>query len=221
MNEINELKQLIEIIDRLLAPGGCPWDREQTLMSLRTNLLEETTEVIEAIDLNDSHHIEEELGDLCFNVLFLCRIAEKEKHSNMTKVLQGISEKLIRRHPHVFGDAQIDSSDAVIKQWNEIKQKEKGKEHRKSALDGIPKQLPALARAQKIIKKMHKEEFKFPKKERSLKDIHDESSLGELLMSIVAEASSKGLDAEHALRKALTHSEKEFRTFEAHRKTES
>lgn len=216
MNEVEELKRLIEIIDLLLAPKGCPWDREQTLATLRSTLIEEACEVVEAIDLNDSKHIEEELGDLYFNVLFLCRVAEKEKHTNMAKVLHGISEKLVRRHPHVFGDVKIEDSDAVIKQWNEIKQKEKGKEHRKSVLDGIPKNLPALARAQKVLKKMHK--MNFYKAKQQLPYFQDESSLGDLLMDIVSNASEKGIDAEHALRKALSHSEKAFRTVEKAKK---
>lgn len=214
MNEIDEFKHLIDIIDRLLGPGGCPWDREQTLRSLRSDLIEEASEVVEAIDLNESHHIQEELGDLLFVTLFLCRIAEKEKHCNMTDALRDINEKLIRRHPHVFGDVKIDNSAAVLEQWGEIKRKEKGKAHRKSAVDGIPKQLPALARSQKMLKKMRKANY-FRQATLISSDLfEDESSLGEVLLDIAGLAAEKGINAEHALRKALTGSEKQFRAFE-------
>lgn len=217
MNEQQELKRLLEIIERLLGPGGCPWDREQTLHSLRSNIVEESCELVEAIDLNDSQHIKEELGDLCFVALFLCKIAEKEQHCTAAEAIYDISEKLVRRHPHVFGDVQINDSKAVVKQWNEIKSKEKGKSHRKSALDGIPKQLPALARAQKIAKKVRKANFEIVKEKISLSNIKDEASLGQLLLQIAALADEAGLDAEHALRKALTHTEKQFRAFEGER----
>lgn len=211
-NELSQIGKLIEIIDTLLGPNGCPWDQEQTLAKLRPDLIEEACEVIEAIDLNDSHGIEEELGDLLFVVLFFCRVAEKEKHTQISRVAKGISDKLIRRHPHVFGEVKIDNSDAVLKQWDQIKQKEKA--HRKSALDGIPMQLPALARAQKVLKKMKKAHYPHPKRVVAESAFQDEDSLGTLLLDVVSQASVKGIDAEHALRKALMHTEKEFRSFE-------
>lgn len=102
---MREFDELIEIIDRLLGPDGCPWDKEQTLQSLRSSVLEEVCEVIEAIDLNDNAHIKEELGDLFFNTIFLCKIAEKEKRFTVTEILKELNEKLIRRHPHVFGES--------------------------------------------------------------------------------------------------------------------
>lgn len=117
--------RFVDVVDRLLGPGGCPWDREQTLLSMRKDLLEETNEVIEAVESGDSDHIAEELGDLFFNVVFLCRLAKKEGHTNIPQVLKGITEKLIRRHPHVFGDAKVESSEDVLKQWEAIKRDEK------------------------------------------------------------------------------------------------
>lgn len=122
MKEFDELK---DVIEKLLAPNGCPWDREQTLMTMRKSLLEETKEVIEAIDLNDNEKIEEELGDLFFNVLFMSRLAEKEGRCTIGAILKHIIAKLIRRHPHVFGDAKVETAEDVIKQWNEIKKSEK------------------------------------------------------------------------------------------------
>lgn len=123
---MQEFQSLIDIIERLLAPDGCPWDREQTTRSMRSCLIEETNEVIEAIDHDDNRQMEEELGDLLFNVVFLCRLAEKEGRFNLKDVLQSIIAKLIRRHPHVFGEGKIlATTEEVLKQWKEIKEQEK------------------------------------------------------------------------------------------------
>ncbi len=207
---MREFDELIEITDRLLGPGGCPWDREQTLQSLRSSVLEEVCEVIEAIDLNDNVHIQEELGDLFFNVVFLSKIAEKEKRFPMREVLKELNEKLIRRHPHVFGEGKkLDTVDELYEQWERIKKEEKGKETRKSVLDGISMHLPVLARAQKVLKRMKKAGYlSSPQTDHS--GIKDEKDLGEHLLSLVAFASDHGLDAEHALRKSLAHLEKDF-----------
>lgn len=211
---MKEFNELIEIIDRLLGPDGCPWDREQTLQSLRSTLLEEVCEVIEAIDLADNAHIQEELGDLFFNAIFLCKIAEKEKRFPVQAVLRELNEKLIRRHPHVFGEgAKIETVDALYEQWDKIKKEEKGKEKRKSALDGISKHLPILARSAKVLKKMKKSGF-LPEISLVEATIHDEKELGEHLLSLVLQAQENGLDAEHALRKALTLVEKDFLEYE-------
>lgn len=206
-----EFDKLIEIIDRLLGPDGCPWDREQTLQSLRSSVLEEVCEVIEAIDLNDNAHIQEELGDLFFNVVFLSKIAEKEQRFSMTEILQELNEKLIRRHPHVFGEGKkIKTVDELYEQWNRIKKAEKGKDQRKSVLDGISKHLPVLARAQKIISKIEKAGYPLNFSQKDSASIQDEDQLGEHLLFMVKKAQEKGLDVEHALRKALTHLEKNF-----------
>lgn len=211
---MREFDELVEVLERLLGPNGCPWDREQTLNSLRSSVLEETYELIEAIDLNDSGHIQEELGDLFFNVIFLSKIAEKEKRFTMDSVLREVSAKLIRRHPHVFGDAVVENVEAVWKQWNKIKENEQGKAHRKSALDGIPKDLPSLARAQKSLKKMRKAHFEEVPKAKISDHFEDEEDLGKILLQLVDKAQQKGLDAEHALRKALVYLEKDFRNYE-------
>ena len=143
--------RLFEIMDALLGPEGCPWDREQTVESLRSTVLEETCELIEAIDLGDPYHMAEELGDLAFNVVFFCRLGEKQGLFTTEQMLEGICEKLIRRHPHVFADGDaIEDSEAVLEQWEKIKAEEK--EKRESALDGLPPQLPALLRAHKVLK---------------------------------------------------------------------
>jgi len=209
---MKEFDDLLNITDTLLGPGGCPWDRQQTLNSLRSSVLEEACELIEAIDLEDNAHIKEELGDLFFNVVIFCRLAEKENRCTIQEVLNEIRDKLIRRHPHVFGEAQVKDSEAVIKQWEQIKSTEKA--HRQSALDSIPKDLPALSRAHKAIKKMAKSHFsELPG--HSTIPFEDENSLGKILLSLVAQAQEKGLDAEHALRKTLAELEKKFRAFES------
>lgn len=212
---MREFDELMEIIDRLLGPEGCPWDREQTLQSLRSSVLEEVCEVIEAIDLNDNAHIQEELGDLLFNAVFLCKIAEKEKRFLVVSILKELNEKLIRRHPHVFGEGKkIHTVDELYEQWNRIKKEEKGKEIRKSALDGISKHLPVLARAQKVLKKLEKASYPTQVSETVLPAINHEKELGEHLLSLVKLAQEKGLDAEHALRSALAHLEKDFLLYE-------
>jgi len=210
---MKEYEELNTIVDRLLGPGGCPWDREQTMKSIRSNIIEESAELVEAIDTEDNAHIREELGDIFFLAIFFCKLAEKEGRCTTKEVLQEINEKLIRRHPHVFGEAKIADSDAALKQWGEIKQTEKSKAHRKSALDSIPKGLPALARAQKVHKKLHDANYPdIPKiKEEQIKD---EESLGKALFRLVAQAQEKGLDAEHALRKILVSLESQFRKHE-------
>lgn len=209
MEEIESIDKLISICDRLLGPEGCPWDREQTMQSARTYVLEEVCELIEAIDLNDNSHIEEELGDLFFNAIFLNRLAEKEGRCRLAHVVQGITEKLIRRHPHVFGDVVLEDADAVKRQWDRIKKSENGKEHRKSILDGIPKGLPALSRAYKISKKIGN-----PSNSIISSDFNDEESLGNLLWAVVEGAVAKKIDPENALRKVLALKEKEFRSQE-------
>ncbi len=208
---MNAFKELLSTIDCLLGPSGCPWDKEQTLQSMRHSLLEETYEAIEAIDLNENQLIEEELGDLLFNLFFLCRLAEKEGRFTLDNALQTINAKLIRRHPHVFDEKDLKTSDEVLKQWDEIKQKEKN--DRPSALDGIPKDLPALMKAGKIGKKLAKCQF-----QSSKRDFNPEEQAGETLFKLVKELSSHGIKAEQALSKRLTQIEKEFRQTESSKK---
>lgn len=139
---------LEDIMRQLRAPGGCPWDRVQTPESLRKHILEEAYEVVEAIDLKDSRLLAEELGDLLLQIVFQARIAEEAGEFSMQDVVDGITEKLVRRHPHIFGDIQVSDAAAVLVNWEAIKRKEKPE--RKSRLDGIPKDLPALMAAEKM-----------------------------------------------------------------------
>jgi tetrapyrrole methylase family protein/MazG family protein len=198
------------ILDRLLAPDGCPWDREQTLQSLRTTVLEEVCELIEAIDLDDNRHIQEELGDLFLNFIFFCKIAEKEQRFTQQAVLKGLADKLIRRHPHIFGDAKVEDAQAVVHQWEAIKSAEAHNSQRTNVLDGIPKGLPALARAQKVCKRLMKAGYaELPEPFRG--ELTGEEELGQLLLAIVRAAQAQGLDAEQALRSCLAQHEQRFR----------
>lgn len=211
MSEQKAFLDLLNIMDRLLGPDGCPWDKEQTLLSIRSSVVEEACELKEAIEIGDNAHICEEIGDLFLNVVFLSRLAEKEQRFSMEKALTTISEKLIRRHPHVFGDVQIEDSAAVKRQWDAIKKSEKGKEHRKSALDSIPPGLHVLHRAEKVLKKMTHAGHPLPVKQEKVKD---EEELAERFFSLILEAHSKGFDLEHAVRKKLNILEADFRAAE-------
>lgn len=207
---MKEIDGLIETIDRLLAPDGCPWDREQTFLSLRSSLIEETYELIEAIDLEKNRLIEEELGDLLFLVIFYAKMAEKEHRFSLKDVANHITAKLIRRHPHIFGDARVKNSDEVLVQWDEIKKGEKKEQPRPSALDGIPKDLPSLARAEKVANKLAKKGH-IPQKSA---DLSPEEQAGESLWSAIQVMAQDGIEAEQALRKRLARIEREFREWE-------
>src|SRR5277367_2417242 len=143
---------------RLRSPTGCPWDREQSHLTLRRHAIEEVYELIDAIEARDDAEMAEELGDLLLQVVFHCQLARERGAFDFEKVARHITEKLIRRHPHVFGDAKAKTVDAVWAQWEQIKKAEKkGTRHeRPSVLDGIPKHLPALLRAEKLVKKARK-----------------------------------------------------------------
>jgi len=212
---MKEFDELLHILDTLLAPNGCPWDRAQTMETIRTTVLEEVHELIEAIDENDDAKIVEELGDLFLNAAFFCKLGEKNSRFSTPQVLGLLNEKLIRRHPHIFGDAKISNVHEVLAQWERIKKEEKGNHHRKSELDGIPKELPGLAKAQKTLKRIKKTEFDHPFLNEGGSD-PGENEIVQNLLQLVLAASKKNIDIELTLRKALTVLEKEFRTWEAH-----
>ncbi|MBV8763225.1 MAG: nucleoside triphosphate pyrophosphohydrolase [Deltaproteobacteria bacterium] len=225
------LSRLVEIMDRLLAPGGCPWDREQTLESLRPFLVEETYEVLDALSQGSAEHHCEELGDLLFQIVFQSALRRAAGEFDIDAVIAGISDKLVRRHPHVFGDtAGVDTADKVLKQWDEIKAAEKPGRADKRVLDGIPAG-PALARAQKIGSRCGKVGFDWPGWEGSFDkvqeevhevraaiaggnahEIHDE--IGDLLLAVVNLARKVGVDAENALVDATTKFTRRFEAVE-------
>jgi tetrapyrrole methylase family protein/MazG family protein len=170
----NWVLELEKVMSRLRAPGGCPWDREQTHESLKRYLIEEAYELIDAVDDADDEHMVEELGDVLLQILFHSQIAKEEKRFDLQKVARVCCEKLIRRHPHVFADQKIKDSKAVIKQWEDIKKNEKAGQERKSILDGIPRHLPALSQAEKIQKKASKVGFDWPEVDGVVAKIDEE-----------------------------------------------
>jgi uncharacterized protein YabN with tetrapyrrole methylase and pyrophosphatase domain len=155
MKKSPALNDLIKVMARLRSPKGCPWDREQDHRTLRWHAVEEVYELLDAIEAEDDHELVEELGDLLLQVIFHCQLGKERKAFDFEKVARNITEKLIRRHPHVFGDVKVKDVDQVWANWEKIKRAEKhGTRHaRPSALDGIPRHLPALLRAEKLVKK--------------------------------------------------------------------
>jgi MazG family protein len=172
--------RLLGIMDKLRDPGGCPWDREQTLRTLTPYLLEEAHEVIEAIESGDVENHREELGDLLFQVVFQSRITREEGKFDFADVCDAIADKLTRRHPHVFGDVSVSGSAEVLKNWEVIKAEErKAKGQERSAIGGVPVALPALVRAERLTEKAGAVGFDWPNAASVVAKIHEE--LGELL----------------------------------------
>src|SRR5258708_40018585 len=187
-NAAAAIARLLEIMDKLRDPGGCPWDREQTLPTLTPYLLEEAHEVIEAIESGDVAHHREELGDLLFQVVFQARIAREEGKFDFADVCDALASKLTRRHPHVFGDVSVSGSREVVKNWERIKadeRKEKGQAER-SAIGGVPVALPALVLAERLTEKAGAVGFDWPDARSVLAKVSEE--LAELVHVIGAGA---------------------------------
>ena len=223
------LEELIEVIRVLRSENGCVWDRAQTHESLRPNMLEEAYEAVEAINKGDILNLREELGDVLLQVLLHSQIASEANEFNIEDVAKELKDKLIHRHPHVFGNAKADTPDEVIKNWEKLKQEEK--KDRKSQMDGIPKSLPALAAAQKISKRAVKVGFEWDKVETLLDCIKSEykefkeavekkdqtsmeDEMGDILFATVNLARWYKIDAEQALLKANQKFIKRFRKME-------
>lgn len=192
----------------LHGPDGCSWDRKQTFASLQPYVLEEAHEVIEAVDSNEDDKIVEELGDLLYTIVFYAKIAQKENRFSMDDIIETVREKLIRRHPHVFGDLKIETDEDLEKSWEKIKKEEKGKDRRTHALEGIPASMPLLARAQKILKIFAKTKSAFSQRQEP-KTVSEEE-LGEEFLYLVWLAEKNGIDAESALRRALQKKEQQY-----------
>jgi len=195
----SQLQRLVEVMDRLRSPGGCPWDAEQTHESLLKYLLEESYEFVDAVHSGNRIDMREELGDVLLQVYFHARIAQDDENDPFTieDVAQTIADKLIRRHPHVFEGLEVDDAADVLKNWEEIKRAEKG---RTSALDGIAMAQPALPLIEKLLyrAKTHDVSVEIP---QTIEGPADESAVGQALLSVIAWAHSNGIDAEAALRK--------------------
>lgn len=229
MGYMEEFKELVEVIARLRAKDGCQWDREQTHSTLRPNMIEEAYEAVDAIDDNDLKHLQEELGDVLLQVLLHSQIASEEGAFSIEDVSRELKEKLIHRHPHVFGNVKVNSTDDILNNWDKLKAEEKT--HRKSAMDGISKAQSALMSAQKISKRAVKTGFEWPN-EKSLYDCiysefeefkeaeaegdreHMEEEYGDILFATVNLARWNKIDAEQALLKANKKFMKRFRKIE-------
>lgn len=206
--------ELVAIMQRLLAPDGCPWDREQSFASLRRYVLEEACEVIDAIDQDDAALLEEELGDLLLQVVFLSELGRSRGAFGPDDVVRGICEKLVRRHPHVFGDAEVETAEDVARQWETIKASEKAAP--RPLLGSVPRSLPALERARRLSERVSRVGFDWPDAEGSRAKVQEElaeldraiasgdaaqvqSELGDVLFSLVNLARAHGLDPNAAL----------------------
>ncbi|PIV84682.1 MAG: nucleoside triphosphate pyrophosphohydrolase [Nitrospirae bacterium CG_4_9_14_3_um_filter_53_35] len=213
------MNKLLSIMDQLRSDKGCPWDRKQTMESLKPFLIEETYEVLEAIESGDKERVREELGDLLLQIVFLSQIGREEQAFSFEDVVQGINEKLLRRHPHVFGDEKAENAEEVLHRWEQIKREEKKGKERRSILDGIPQALPALIRAgrlqdraarvgfdwketSEVLNKVEEEfqELKHALKKNDPSEIEHE--LGDILFALVNLSRFIRVSSEDALRKS-------------------
>jgi uncharacterized protein YabN with tetrapyrrole methylase and pyrophosphatase domain len=212
------IDELLSIMATLRSPAGCPWDREQDHRTLRYHAVEEVYELMDAIEAGDDQEMAEELGDLLLQVVFHCQLARERGAFDFEQVSRRIADKLIRRHPHVFGDSKAKTVEAVWAQWEQIKKAEKQgtRHHRPSALDGIPKHLPSLLRAEKLVKKAHKAKlFAGGKRKRRS---GGKAALGRLLFQATADALRNGWSAEEILRTETRKRERAFRRLEGQRR---
>ena len=210
----SELDTLIETVTRLRAPGGCPWDADQTHESLVQYLVEESHELIDAIEAGSRDELIEELGDVLYQVLFHADIAAHTSGEDfdIQDVAAHMTRKMIGRHPHVFGNDTLETADDVVAAWDGFKAAEKP--HRTSVLDGIPQGMPALALADKVLGRAQKIGLLEGAPEVSV-PVTTEDELGPLLLAIVASAKAQGLDSERALRTALRDLQDEIRSAES------
>jgi tetrapyrrole methylase family protein/MazG family protein len=201
--DLASVAAVTRIAERLRAPDGCPWDREQTHQSLRPHLLEEAYEALEALDSGDLERLRDELGDLLLQIALHAQIAHEEGAFDMGDVARRIGEKLIRRHPHVFAGASVASGGELLSQWERIKREEReaGGRPEEGITSGVPKDLPALFAAERLQERAARVGLEPPRIDMPL-DIDDSDFLGELLFDLVAAAREKGFDAETALREA-------------------
>jgi XTP/dITP diphosphohydrolase len=213
MNRRSAIVDLLSVMARLRSPKGCPWDREQDHMTLRWHAVEEVYELLDAIEAGDDHELEEELGDLLLQVVFHCQLARERGAFDFEKVARHITDKLIRRHPHVFGKLRVKDVDQVWANWEKIKRAEKhGTRHaRPSALDGIPKRLPGLLRAAKLVKKAHKAKLLTAAHRRP---VRTKRELAHTLFALAQFAQEQGWSAEDLLRGEVKRREQALRRLE-------
>jgi len=196
------IDDLTEIMRLLRAPDGCPWDREQTHASIRRDLIEETYETAEAIDKNDPEMLCEELGDILLQVIFHSQLSAEEGSFTFADVVDGICKKMVLRHPHVFGDVTVGSTEDVLTNWDAIKQRSHGRKTVREALEGVSPALPALMRAAKLAKKANKAGMEFEDGFTQIPDAALEETVGKKLFALAAAAELRGCDPETALERA-------------------
>src|ERR1700674_2068014 len=230
-DDIERVAALVEVVRRLRAPDGCPWDREQTPASLRATMLEEAYEVLEAIDEKSMTKLREELGDVLLQVLMQSVIAEETGEFTLGEVADTVREKLVRRHPHVFGSTVVSGSEEVVRNWETLKAKEYGRE---SALDGVQRSMPALQWAWSLQRRAANVGFDWPGVEGALDEVREEveelreapnveareAEFGDLLFTLVNVARKLGMNPEDALRGATGRFEARFRMMEQKAKAE-
>jgi MazG family protein len=233
-----DIQKLVDLVQRLRGENGCPWDREQTRESLKPMLIEEAYEVLEALDGVSPAELKEELGDLLFQVVFHAQIAQEKGEFRLADIIDRLHEKMVQRHPHVFGDADLKTSQDVLKNWEDIKAAEKGVDSssragsEKSLLDGIPSKLPALHTAYQMTAKASRVGFDWPRLEDIISKLQEEASelvearagqdqgkvaeeVGDLLFVAVNIARFLGVDPETALRRSNKKFERRFRQVES------
>jgi MazG family protein len=208
------IDDLIKVMAKLRSPNGCPWDREQDHMTLRFHAVEEVYELLDAIEQGDDVEMEEELGDLLLQVVFHCQLARERGVFDFERVARNLTDKLIRRHPHVFGDTKVKNVDQVWANWEKIKRAEKSGTHRArpSAFDGIPRHLPALLRAEKLVKKARK--AKIDVAQTPLRQRQSKAQLAARLFDLAAEAQASGWSPEELLRGEAGRRERAWRKAE-------
>ena len=214
MKNKSAIDDLLKVMARLRAPTGCPWDREQTHRTLRRHAIEEVYELIDAIEAGDDHEMAEELGDLLLQIVFHCQLAKERGAFDFEKVCRMIVEKLVRRHPHVFGQIKVKDVDEVWANWEKIKKAEKhGTKHaRHSALDGIPKHLPALMRAEKLVKKARK--ARILAESETARRRWNKTALARELFALTQLAQLRGWSAEELLAGEIKKQERRLRRVE-------
>ena len=227
----DNLKDLVDLMATLRGPRGCPWDRKQTTESLKPFLIEETYEVIDALDEGDPAKVREELGDLLFQIIFHAQLAAEKGEFTIGDVIATNVEKMTRRHPHVFGDAKAETAAEVLANWEEIKKKEKGQEQRKSILEGVPRSMPSLIRAHKLQEKAAKVGFDWSRLDEALPKLDEEiaefkeslqtrdaarieEELGDIFFMLVNLSRFLEVDPEEALRKTISKFIRRFRYIE-------
>lgn len=226
-------ERLLDIMARLRGPDGCPWDREQTRTSLKAYLIEEAYEVLEAIEAEAEGLLTEELGDLLFQVVFHAQIAAERGEFTMVDLLRRLVDKMVSRHPHVFGDASVRTAGEALVQWESIKQQEADRAgRRRSVIDGVPRAMPSLLRAQRIQTKAARVRFDWPDARAAWAKVEEEmreaaealadgprerfsEELGDVLFSLVNVARLSAVDSEEALHRAIERFRHRFTEMEA------